>query len=102
MKITKEIKTGLIALLAIALFVSGVNFLKGNSFFGGDDVYYAYFPNSGQLAPASSVTLNGVGVGKVLAVEYVANESPDRKVKVTFNIQNKENSFQKKCMTKYL
>ncbi len=90
MKITKEIKTGLIALLAIALFVSGVNFLKGNSFFGGDDVYYAYFPNSGQLAPASSVTLNGVGVGKVLAVEYVANESPDRKVKVTFNIQNKD------------
>ncbi len=90
MKITKEIKTGLIALLAIALFVSGVNFLKGNSFFGGDDVYYAYFPNSGQLAPASSVTLNGVGVGKVLAVEYVANERPERKVKVTFNIQNKD------------
>ncbi len=90
MKITKEIKTGLIALLAIALFVSGVNFLKGNSFFGGDDVYYAYFPNSGQLAPASSVTLNGVGVGKVLSVEYVANQQPDRKVKVTFNIQNKD------------
>ncbi len=90
MKITKEIKTGLIALLAIALFVSGVNFLKGNSFFGGDDVYYAYFPNSGQLAPASSVTLNGVGIGKVLKVEYVANQKPDRKVKVTFNIQNKD------------
>jgi phospholipid/cholesterol/gamma-HCH transport system substrate-binding protein len=90
LKITKEIKTGLIALLAIALFVSGVNFLKGNSFFGGDDVYYAYFPNSGQLAPASSVTLNGVGIGKVLKVEYVANQKPDRKVKVTFNIQNKD------------
>lgn len=90
MKITKEIKTGLIALLAIALFVSGVNFLKGNSFFGGDDVYYAYFPNSGQLAPASSVTLNGVSVGKVLAVEYVPHEKENRKVKVTFNIQNKD------------
>jgi phospholipid/cholesterol/gamma-HCH transport system substrate-binding protein len=90
LKITKEIKTGLIALLAIALFVAGVNFLKGNSFFGGDDVYYAYFPNSGQLAPASSVTLNGVGIGKVLSVEYVANQKADRKVKVTFNIQNKD------------
>lgn len=90
MKITKEIKTGLIALLAIALFVAGVNFLKGNSFFGGDDVYYAYFPNSGQLAPASSVTLNGVSVGKVLAVEYMPSEKENRKVKVTFNIQNKD------------
>ncbi|MBI1835651.1 MAG: MCE family protein [Flavobacteriia bacterium] len=89
MKISKEIKTGLIALASIGLLVAGVNFLKGNSFFGGDAVYYAYFPNSGQLAPASSVTLNGVGVGKVLNVEYMPNEKPNRLVKVTFNIQNK-------------
>lgn len=88
MKISKEIKTGVIAIVAIALLVSGVNFLKGNSFFGGDDVYYAYFPNSGQLAPASSVTLNGVSVGKVLAVDVEPNGSEDRKVKVSFNIQD--------------
>lgn len=89
MKISKELKTGLIAISAIALLIAGINFLKGNSFFGGDDVYYAYFPNSGQLAPASSVTLNGVGVGKVLSVEYVPNGSINRKVKVAFNITNK-------------
>ncbi len=89
MKISKEIKTGLIAIAAIGLLVTGVNFLKGNSFFGGDDVYFAYFPNSGQLAPASSVTLNGVGVGKVLSVEYVSGGAVNEKVKVSFNIQNK-------------
>ena len=88
MKISKEIKTGVIAILAIGLLVTGVNFLKGNSFFGGDDVYYAYFPNSGQLAPASSVTLNGVGVGKVLTVEYVPKSTEDKRVKVSFNIQD--------------
>lgn len=88
MKISKEIKTGVIALVAIGLLVSGVNFLKGNSFFGGDDAYFAYFPNSGQLAPASSVTLNGVSVGKVISVDVVPNEVEGRKVKVSFNIQD--------------
>ena len=90
MKISKELKTGVIAVVAIALLVAGVNFLKGNSFFGGDDKYYAYFPNSGQLATASNVTLNGVIVGKVLNVEYVPTNPLERKVKVTFSIQNKD------------
>lgn len=89
MKLSKELKTGIIALIAIGLLVTGVNFLKGNSFFGGDDEYVAYFPNSAQLAPASSVTLSGVGVGKVLSVEINPEGSDSNKVKVVFNIQNK-------------
>ena len=88
MKISKEIKTGIIAVAAIAMLVAGINFLKGNSFFGGDKKYYAYFPNSGQLAVASNVTLNGVIVGKVLEVEYVPQNAPDQRVRVAFSIQN--------------
>lgn len=90
MKISKEIKLGLIAICAIVLIITGVNFLKGSSFLGGDDVYYGYFPSSGGIMPASTVAVNGVGVGKVLSIEYVTKESLDRKVKVTFNIQNKD------------
>ena len=90
MKISKEIKLGIIAICAIVLIITGVNFLKGSSFFGGDDIYYGYFPTSGGIMPASSVAVNGVGVGKVLSIEYVPTETIDRKVKVTFNIQNKD------------
>jgi phospholipid/cholesterol/gamma-HCH transport system substrate-binding protein len=36
LKFVKEIKVGVIAVLAIVILVAGVNFLKGNSFFGGD------------------------------------------------------------------
>lgn len=93
MKISTEVKTGVIALIAIGLLVAGVNFLKGNSFFGGDDVYYVYLPNSGQLSPASSVTLNGVGIGKVLSVDYNAKGDIHSKVKVSFNVQNREVQF---------
>lgn len=88
MKYTKEIKIGLIAILSITLIVVGVNFLKGSSFFGGDAVYYGYFNESGGLMPASSVAVNGVSVGKVTAIEFLPFEKPQRRVKVTFNIQN--------------
>jgi phospholipid/cholesterol/gamma-HCH transport system substrate-binding protein len=87
LKKSKEIVTAVIALAAIALLVTGVNFLKGNSFFGGDEVYYAYFPTSGGVTPATSVYVNGVDVGKVLNIEYLplATDSM-KKVKITFNV----------------
>lgn len=87
MKISKEIKTGVIAIAAIGLLIAGVNFLKGNSFFGGDEVYYAYFPNSGGVAVAGSVMVNGVPVGKVLSIDLTDSKDSLRKVKMTFNIQ---------------
>lgn len=89
MRFSKEIKAGLIAIFAISFLVAGVNFLKGNSFFGGDRIYYAYFPNSGQIAPSNNVTLNGVIVGKVMTIEYVGTNPPDKKVKIGFSISEK-------------
>lgn len=86
MKLTKELKAGLIAVLSIGLLVAGVNFLKGHSFFGGDDEYTAYFPNSGGLGAATSVYLNGVIVGKVLSVDYNRGGDSMSKVKVVFTI----------------
>lgn len=91
MRVSKEFKTGLVVVLATALLIYGVNYLKGNSFFGGDDVYYAYFPTSGALTPSSSVTMNGVEIGKVLSVDLVDPNKfvdKDKRVLVKFNIQN--------------
>lgn len=90
MKYSKEIKAGVIAIISIAILVAGVNFLKGNSFFGGDEKYYAFFPNSGQLMVSSNVTLNGVVVGKVMNVEYVPGKDPEKRVKITFSIQDEK------------
>lgn len=87
---SKEIKAGIIGLLAIGLLVGGVNFLKGNSFFGGDDTYTAYFPDSGGLASSMSVYINGVPVGKILSVESNYKGDSLHKVKITFNIQEDE------------
>lgn len=90
MKISKEFKVGVITLLAVGLLIAGVNFLKGHSFFGGDDKYVAYFPNSGMLTAGTSVYINGVAVGKVLSVEYVPGGNVNRMVKIEFTIQEDE------------
>ena len=90
MRFSKEIKAAVVAILAIVLLILGVNFLKGNSIFGGDREFYAYFQNSGQLTVSSNVTLNGVTVGKVKNIEYVPGNPPSKQVRITFSIQNEE------------
>ena len=87
MKFSKELKMGLIAIVSIAVLVLGVNFLKGNSIFGGDDVYYAYFSNSSGVTPATAVVVNGVTVGKVINVELTENPDSTKRVMMSFSIQ---------------
>jgi phospholipid/cholesterol/gamma-HCH transport system substrate-binding protein len=89
-KISKELIVGIVTLAAIGLLVAGVNFLKGNSFFGGDDVYYAYFANSAGVTPSNSIYYNGVIVGKITDVELTGSSDPNKAVKITFNIQDDE------------
>jgi phospholipid/cholesterol/gamma-HCH transport system substrate-binding protein len=90
LKYSKEIVTGITTVAAILLLVTGVNYLKGNSFFGGDDVYFVYLPNSGGVAPASSVIVNGVEVGKILEVSLNKSQDSLKQVVVKFNIQQKD------------
>lgn len=90
MKFSKEIITGISTILAIVLLVAGVNFLKGNSFFGGDRYFYAYFPNSAGVTPATSVYVNGVDVGKVLEVNLTGHSDSLKKVQIKFNITDSE------------
>lgn len=90
MKLSKELIAGIITIAAILVLVAGVNFLKGNSFFGGDDVYYAYFPNSGGVTAATPVMVNGVEVGKVLEVDLTGEKDSLRKVMMKFNIHKSD------------
>ena len=80
MKYWKEIRAGVIAIFSIVVLVAGINFLKGNSFFGGDEEYHAYFPNTGQLMVSNNVTVNGVIVGHVTSIEYISKNTESKKV----------------------
>jgi phospholipid/cholesterol/gamma-HCH transport system substrate-binding protein len=86
LKLSKEIKAGFIAVSAIVLLVVGINFLKGYSLLGGDDTFYAYFPNSGQVMVSGNVTLNGVIIGKILDIQNVPTNPENRRVKIKFSV----------------
>jgi phospholipid/cholesterol/gamma-HCH transport system substrate-binding protein len=64
-KFTKEIKAGLIALLAIIGFVILFQFMKGKSLFTTDNVFYAKFDNVEGLAASNPLSINGLKVGQV-------------------------------------
>lgn len=65
MKYSKEIKAGLIALLAIVGFIFLYQFMRGKSFFTTDHIYYAKFDNVEGLEKSNIVTINGMKVGQV-------------------------------------
>ena len=65
MKFSKEIKAGLIALLAIVGFVILFQFMKGKSLFTTDNIFYAKFDNVEGLAASNPVSINGLKVGQV-------------------------------------
>ncbi|AYO58804.1 mammalian cell entry protein [Chryseobacterium sp. 6424] len=65
MKFTKEIKAGLIAVLAIIGFVILFQFMKGKSLFTTDNIFYAKFDNVEGLEASNPVSINGLKVGQV-------------------------------------
>ncbi len=75
MKFTKEIKAGLIAILAIIGFVFLFQFMKGKSLFTTDNIFYAKFDNVEGLAASNPVSINGLKVGRVDKIIPVTEKS---------------------------
>jgi len=85
LNISREVKTGLLAVVAIALLIFGYSFLKGNNLLNNDRTYYAIYDNVEGLSPGSNVTINGLIVGKVLSIDFADSQGD---LLVTFNVQN--------------
>ena len=71
MKYTKEVKTALLALVAILLFIFGYSFLKGKNWFDSSRTFYAVYNDVEGLTPSSPVTINGLKVGSVSGIGFL-------------------------------
>ncbi len=65
MKISLEIRTALLVLTGIILFIFGFNYLKSNDLLVRDGVYFAQYENTEGLVVGTPVTINGFQVGSV-------------------------------------
>ncbi len=85
MKISREIKTAILVLGSIALFIFGFSYLKGKDLFSNDNVFYTEF-NYNALAPSAPVTIKGNRVGKVEAITY---DFETGKTRVSFSVDSR-------------
>lgn len=85
MKISREVKTAVLVLSGIALFVYLFTFLKGDDLFSNTNTYYTEFDYNA-LSPSSSVTVKGNKVGKVEEIKY---DFETGKTRVYFSVNPK-------------
>tara|TARA_B100000963_G_scaffold341991_1_gene342411 strand:+ start:89903 stop:90829 length:927 start_codon:yes stop_codon:yes gene_type:complete len=81
---SKEIKSLILVIAGIILFLLGFNFLKGTSFFSNQIQLFAIYKNVEGLQNGTSVNLNGLNIGKVTSIDLLEDTS----VIVTFNIRD--------------
>jgi phospholipid/cholesterol/gamma-HCH transport system substrate-binding protein len=75
MKISKEVKVGILATAAFVTLYFGFNFLKGTDTFSKNYDYVTIFDNVGTLQPSNPVKLNGVNVGRIKSTQILPNQN---------------------------
>lgn len=85
MKITKEIKIALVAIVSIVLLFFGMNFLKGMTLFSNGDSYYITFKDISGLSSSSPIFANGYRVGVVKDVSFDYENNGDVVVEFMVN-----------------
>lgn len=69
MKITREIKTAILVIASILLFIWGYSFLKGKDLLSNYTTFYVKYDNVDGLVRSAPVTINGLTVGKVSSIK---------------------------------
>ena len=88
MKISREIKTALLVISGIILFIYGFSFLKGTSLLERDKTIFTVYDEVEGLVPGAKVTINGLSVGKISKIDFLSNST---KILITMKIRNELN-----------
>jgi phospholipid/cholesterol/gamma-HCH transport system substrate-binding protein len=75
LKITQEIKTAILVLLGILLFIFIFNYLKGENLLSSSRKITAVYDNVEGLVPSAVVTINGHKIGKVQDISFTEDGS---------------------------
>lgn len=85
MKLSREVKTGILAICAILLFIFGYSYLQGTNLLEKNRTFFVKYSNVEGLAKSAPVTINGFVVGKVTNIDF---EDKNGGLVVEFNIEN--------------
>ena len=84
MKNKNEIKTGILVVIGIGLFIFGFSYLKSNDIFLGDRTFYAVYDDVEGVVNGTPVTVNGFPVGSIQDISFFKNNN----LLVKFRVEN--------------
>jgi len=84
LKLSREVKTAIIVLIGIFLFILGYSYLKSNSLFDKSKTFYAVYSHVGGLQTGTQVSINGLTVGNVTDIKF---KDGSGKLLVTLTVQ---------------
>jgi len=82
LKLSREIKTAILVISGIVLFIFLFNYLKGNNFLDSSRTFFVVYDNVEGMASSTPVTINGLTVGKVQDINF----SKDRSGRITVKL----------------
>lgn len=71
MKITREIKTAILVIASILLFIWGYSFLQGRDLLNTYRMFYVQYDNVEGLSTSAPVTINGLTVGRIMQIKLI-------------------------------
>ena len=88
-ELKKELTIGVLVLIALAVLIIGIDFLKGINVFKTANYYYVEYTNVEGLAISAPVNLNGFKVGQVREINYEFDNPCHVKVEISLDKQLK-------------
>ena len=85
MNLSRELKTAFFIIGCILVFIFGFSYLKGSSLLSKEKVVHALYNDVEGLVVGANVTISGMNVGKVRAIDFDENYD---KIKVTFTLRD--------------
>jgi len=85
LKLSREIKTGIIVVAGIVAFIFGLSYLKSSPLFEKNKTFYAVYDNVGGLQPGTQVSINGFNVGNITDIRF---KDDSGKLLVTLTVNN--------------
>jgi len=85
LKLSREIKTGIIVVAGIVAFIFGLSYLKSSPLFENHKTFYAVYDNVGGLKPGTQVSINGFNVGNITDIRF---KDDSGKLLVTLTVNN--------------
>ncbi len=87
MKISNEVRVGIIGIVTVAVLIWGINYLKGRNIFNTAYTLYTFYQESGGLEISSPVLIKGIKVGYIEDIQLRTRELPA--IKVILKIEQK-------------